>query len=202
MAELFLGGKVDPATHDRTGDDVRIDADDLTTHGVIVGMTGSGKTGLGIVLIEEVPGGRRAGAADRPQGRPHQPVPARSPTWRRPTSGRGSTRRQAEGGRSAPDDFAAQQADGVEGRAWPAGAIGPERIAALRGGGRLHDLHARLARPACRSNIVGSLQAPADTSDVEVVGDEIEGYVSGLLGLVGIERRSAVVAASTSCSPT
>ena len=39
MAELFLGGKVDPATHDRTGDDVRIDADDLTTHGVIVGMT-------------------------------------------------------------------------------------------------------------------------------------------------------------------
>ncbi len=28
-------------------------ADDLTTHGVIVGMTGSGKTGLGIDLIEE-----------------------------------------------------------------------------------------------------------------------------------------------------
>ena len=26
---------------------------DLTTHGVIVGMTGSGKTGLGVVLIEE-----------------------------------------------------------------------------------------------------------------------------------------------------
>lgn len=26
---------------------------DLTTHGVIVGMTGSGKTGLGIVLLEE-----------------------------------------------------------------------------------------------------------------------------------------------------
>ena len=26
---------------------------DFTTHGVIVGMTGSGKTGLGIVLVEE-----------------------------------------------------------------------------------------------------------------------------------------------------
>jgi len=29
------------------------DAANLTTHGVIVGMTGSGKTGLGIVLLEE-----------------------------------------------------------------------------------------------------------------------------------------------------
>lgn len=29
------------------------EAKDLTTHGVIVGMTGSGKTGLGIVLLEE-----------------------------------------------------------------------------------------------------------------------------------------------------
>ncbi|MDX9897216.1 MAG: DUF87 domain-containing protein, partial [Desulfofustis sp.] len=26
---------------------------DLTTHGVIIGMTGSGKTGLGVGLIEE-----------------------------------------------------------------------------------------------------------------------------------------------------
>ncbi len=29
-------------------------SEDFTTHGVIVGMTGSGKTGLGVVLIEEV----------------------------------------------------------------------------------------------------------------------------------------------------
>ncbi len=36
-------------------------------------------------------------------------------------------------------------------------------------------------------NIVGSLQAPADVSDAELVGDEIEGFVSGLLSLVGID---------------
>ena len=35
-------------------------------------------------------------------------------------------------------------------------------------------------------NIVGSLQAPSDVSDAEVIGDEIEGFVSGLLSLVGI----------------
>ena len=54
MAELYLGGIVDPATHARTGEDVRLETDTFTTHGVIVGMTGSGKTGLGVVLIEEV----------------------------------------------------------------------------------------------------------------------------------------------------
>lgn len=45
--ELYLGREIEsdvPVIHD---------AGDLTTHGVIVGMTGSGKTGLGIDLIEE-----------------------------------------------------------------------------------------------------------------------------------------------------
>src|SRR5690606_26804526 len=58
MAKLFLGGTVDPATHARTGTDgdhlVELKTETFTTHGVIVGMTGSGKTGLGVVLIEEV----------------------------------------------------------------------------------------------------------------------------------------------------
>jgi hypothetical protein len=35
-------------------------------------------------------------------------------------------------------------------------------------------------------DIVGSLQVPADMTDAEMVADEIEGYVTGLLGLVGV----------------
>ena len=42
---FYLGGVVDGKTGERTGDLVDYDPGDLTTHGVIVGMTGSGKTG-------------------------------------------------------------------------------------------------------------------------------------------------------------
>src|SRR5512140_3225656 len=51
---LFLGRTVDPLTGKTGADDFRLDPSDLTTHGLIVGMTGSGKTALGIVMIEEL----------------------------------------------------------------------------------------------------------------------------------------------------
>jgi DNA helicase HerA-like ATPase len=49
---LHIGALVG-ADHERTGEDVLLDASSLTTHGLIVGMTGSGKTGLGVALVEE-----------------------------------------------------------------------------------------------------------------------------------------------------
>ncbi|MBN1310911.1 MAG: DUF87 domain-containing protein [Anaerolineae bacterium] len=51
---FYLGARVDPDTHEVREDDVvYYDSRDLTTHGVILGMTGSGKTGLGIGMLEE-----------------------------------------------------------------------------------------------------------------------------------------------------
>ncbi len=50
---FLLGHIIDPTSGDRSGSDVAYDPSDLTTHGVIVGMTGSGKTGLGVILLEE-----------------------------------------------------------------------------------------------------------------------------------------------------
>src|SRR5687768_17799106 len=44
-SSLFLGDKINPADHKRANDLVMYEAANLTTHGVIVGMTGSGKTG-------------------------------------------------------------------------------------------------------------------------------------------------------------
>src|SRR5213596_1759573 len=50
---LYLGKIVDPETNALTQDYLVYDAKDLVTHAVCVGMTGSGKTGLCIGLLEE-----------------------------------------------------------------------------------------------------------------------------------------------------
>jgi hypothetical protein len=50
---FYLGHRYDPATHMNTDDVVYYDSRDLTTHAVVLGMTGSGKTGLCITLLEE-----------------------------------------------------------------------------------------------------------------------------------------------------
>ncbi len=50
---FYLGREVDPASRTRGDLPVLYDSSDMVTHGVIVGMTGSGKTGLGVDLIEE-----------------------------------------------------------------------------------------------------------------------------------------------------
>ena len=50
---FHLGRLLDPATGEPGAEDLVVGSSDLTTHGVVVGMTGSGKTGLAVVLIEE-----------------------------------------------------------------------------------------------------------------------------------------------------
>jgi hypothetical protein len=50
---FYLGKKVNPGNGKLTDQPLLYDSKDLTTHAVCVGMTGSGKTGLGIALIEE-----------------------------------------------------------------------------------------------------------------------------------------------------
>lgn len=50
---FYLGRRYDPSTRRLTEDVVYYDSRDLTTHAVVVGMTGSGKTGLCITLLEE-----------------------------------------------------------------------------------------------------------------------------------------------------
>lgn len=53
MGSFFLGRQVDPDDPDAAGPLLLYDARDLTTHAVAVGMTGSGKTGLCLSLLEE-----------------------------------------------------------------------------------------------------------------------------------------------------
>src|SRR5512145_593971 len=50
---FHLGFAIDPTTGKAGADRVVVGSADLTTHGVVVGMTGSGKTGLAVVMLEE-----------------------------------------------------------------------------------------------------------------------------------------------------
>lgn len=53
LGEFYLGKVFDPATSKIQKEMLLYDSPDLTTHAVCIGMTGSGKTGLCIGLLEE-----------------------------------------------------------------------------------------------------------------------------------------------------
>ena len=183
---LYLGEALDPATRERTGEPVLLEAADLTTHGVIVGMTGSGKTGLGVVLFEEALLAGRPDPDPRPQGRPRQPaahVPRPAPRRVRPV-GRGRRRRRR---------WRPQWREGLA--AW---GIEPARIAALRDAAEF-TIYTPGSTSGVPLNVVGSLRRPADGTDAETVADEVEGFVSGLLGW-SASTPTRCRAASTSCS--
>ena len=53
LGQFYLGREYNPETSTPDGDPVLYDSKDLVTHGVVLGMTGSGKTGLCLALLEE-----------------------------------------------------------------------------------------------------------------------------------------------------
>jgi hypothetical protein len=184
MADFIIGGQIDPAQHVRTGTNTAVSSGDLTTHGVIVGMTGSGKTGLGIVLIEDA---LRAGVPTLlidPKGDLTNlclTFPTLAAADFEPWVNEGDAQKA---GQSVADFAAAQAAAWTKGLAdWN---LGPADIASLR-----DNVEFTIYTPGSSAgvgvNIIGSLEAPQGGADAEVVGDEIDGFVSGLLGLVGID---------------
>ena len=181
---FFLGGAVDPATHERTdGGEIHYEAAKLTTHGVIVGMTGSGKTGLGVTMLEEsllqgVPTLVIDPKGD--MGNLLLTFPDLAPADFAPWIEAGAAE---QAGRSV-DEHAAHTAT-----MWKEGLAGwgitPDRIAQLRAATDF-TIYTPGSNAGIPLNVIGSLRAPAST-DAETVADEIEGFASSVLGLVGID---------------
>ena len=185
LGALYLGRRVDPATGEVSADPVLYDAKDLTTHAVCVGMTGSGKTGLGVTLLEEAAIDGIPIIAIDPKGdlgnllltfpdlRPGDFEP-----WIDPASA-------AREGRSVSQQAAATSALWRKGLSdW---GQAPARIKRFA-----DSVERRILTPGSRAglpvDILGSLGAPpaALRDDPEALRERVVGAVSGLLGLLGI----------------
>ncbi|MBX2826185.1 MAG: DUF87 domain-containing protein [Gammaproteobacteria bacterium] len=173
--QFYLG------THPQDDSPLLYDSSDLTTHGVIVGMTGSGKTGLGIVMLEEALLSGIPTLIIDPKGDMGNLMltfPQLLPTDFMPWIS------QSEAG----DDPAQAAFDKAE--LWKSGlersGITPDRIQRLRDSADF-TIYTPGSSAGISLNIIGSLDAPPEGTDSESMQDEIEGFASSILGLVGID---------------
>jgi hypothetical protein len=180
---FYLGGVVDPASGERTGSPVYYDPADLTTHGVIVGMTGSGKTGLGVIFLEE---SLRAGIPTLildPKGDMTNLLltfPGLTPSEFRPWVDEGAARRDGKTPEEAADAAAAAWTKGLG--SW---GLGKDDVAALRAAADF-TIFTPGSSAGVPLNVLSSLAAPEGT-DPEARRDLVEALVTGILHLAGIE---------------
>jgi hypothetical protein len=181
--ELHVGEQIEFQSGDRNGTPVLLDSADFTTHGVIVGMTGSGKTGLGIVLLEEALLAGVPVLAIDPKGDlgnlaltfPNLDAASFEP-W------------MDEGDARVKNTTTAELASATAER-WRSGLAGWDLD-----GSDIQTLAAAanpvIFTPGAASgvplDVLGRLDPPA-TDDPAARQDEVDSTVSGLLGLIGVE---------------
>jgi hypothetical protein len=183
LGVFYLGRQSDPAGK-TLGEPVLYDSRHLVTHALCVGMTGSGKTGLCLSLIEEAAIDGVPTIAIDPKGDLSNLLltfPRLAPEDFRPWIDEDEARREGV----TPDVYAAQQAD-----AWKRGLAdwGQDgaRIERLRAAAdfAVYTPGSRIGRPL---SILSSFAAPPEGADPEALSDRASTTAMGLLTLAGVD---------------
>jgi hypothetical protein len=169
-----------------TDEPVLLKSSALTTHGVIFGMTGSGKTGLGVNMLEEALLGGIPTLILDPKGDMGNIMlnfPDSSPAELEPWMDAAKARRKG----MTVADMATRESEERKADLLADG-ITPERIRQLRDTAEFK-IYTPGSSIGIGMNVLGSLKAPALDWDshAEVIRDEIEGLVSSILVLAGID---------------
>ncbi len=182
---FYLGRHLDPKTGQPT-EPLTYDPRDLTTHAVIVGMTGSGKTGLAIDLLEEAALAGLPAIIVDPKGDVSNlglTFPDLRPADFRPWINPDDARRAGQD----LDTYATQVA-----QTWREGlaqwGLGPEDIRRLQAAADL-TVYTPGSDAGTPVSILQSLQMPTNLTwdrDGEALRERIGGTVTALLGLVGV----------------
>ena len=186
LGQFYLGKEYDIGARKRTEDLLLYDSRDLTTHAVVVGMTGSGKTGLCIDLLEEAAMDNIPSIVIDPKGDIANLLltfPNLSPEEFRPWIDEGQAARKG----ITPEVYATNEAEKwKEGLAsW--GQTG-ERIRTLREkvDMRIYTPGSNAGRPLTILKSFGA-PGPAIINDSDALHDRISSATSGLLALLGID---------------
>ena len=186
LGAFYLGKYFDMAAQKLKDDLVLYDSKDLNTHAVIIGMTGSGKTGLGISLLEEALIDNIPVIAIDPKGDlPNLLLsfPQLQPGDFRPWI----NEQDALNAGLTPDQFAGKQAD-----LWRKGLASwdqdPERIDRLKASAEfaVYTPGSNAGQPV---SVLRNFAPP--TTDImaekDLLRDRIQSTVTALLALLGIE---------------
>jgi hypothetical protein len=186
LGAFYLGKAYDIERREvRDEDLVLYDSKDLVTHGVVVGMTGSGKTGLCLSILEEAAMDGVPIIAIDPKGDIGNALltfPNLAPEEFQPWINPDDARRNS----SSVQDYAAAQA-----KLWRKGLQdwhqGPERIQALRNAVDMA-IYTPGSTAGLPVSILSSLDCPPAPilEDREAFADRVESTASSLLGLMGV----------------